>query len=714
MAVSAAVLALSFVGFPAPAAHAAQPIEPWQVATTKNISSAVVSPDGQWVAYTVSVPRKPMKDDNGRSWSELWLMPADGGTARPFITGEENVSRVRFTPDGEAISFTAQRGDDDNTALWVIPIAGGEARKAFEHEGSISSYDWNSDGSKVAFLSRAERSKEEKKAREQGFNQNIYEEDGLFTQAFVAVVSAPGSDDESEPDQVEVEGSVRTISFGADGESVLVTTTPTPLVDDTYTSLAILTVNLESGDIVRTPHTGKLGTVRVSPDGRHLAMIGAEDTNDPAAGRLQVTEPGKKARDLLPGLEGHVQSFAWKDSEHLVYVAALGAETSIGLVDLDGHNTPLIEPGVGIWGGLREFSGDVTTMIGQSPAHPSEAFQLAVKNVAGKPTATVTRLTDTNPWLDDVSFARQEVVRYEARDGLDLEAIVVHPLENGPHSSAGPHPLLLVIHGGPESHYSNGWLTGYSSFGQLAAARGFLVAYPNYRGSTGRGVEFSKISQADAAGPEFDDYVDLIDHLVEAGLADNDRVGITGGSYGGYASAWATTYYSDRFAAAAPFVGISNNISKVGTTDIPREMYDVHHRKWLWEDWDYFAERSPIYWVKRNKTPTLILHGAEDPRVHPSQSLELFRHLKVLDQAPVRLVLYQGEGHGNARSASRFDYMLRVLRWMEHFVRDGETEKPPYAIDYTEWLPWVEEEDEDGESSDNAAGGGEPTGSRAG
>ena len=183
--------------------------------------------------------------------------------------------------------------------------------------------------------------------------------------------------------------------------------------------------------------------------------------------------------------------------------------------------------------------------------------------------------------------------------------------------------------------------------------------------------------------------MDGVDHLIAAGLVDRDKVGITGGSYGGYASAWAATYYSHRFAVAIPFVGISNAISKVGTTDIPQEMYDVHHRKWLWEDWDYFARASPVYYAERNRTPTLILHGKDDPRVHPSQSLELYRHLKVLGQAPVRLVLYPGEGHGNRKSAARLDYAVRTLRWMEHYLKGPGGSPPDFTIDYAHYLPWA-------------------------
>jgi dipeptidyl aminopeptidase/acylaminoacyl peptidase len=272
-------------------------------------------------------------------------------------------------------------------------------------------------------------------------------------------------------------------------------------------------------------------------------------------------------------------------------------------------------------------------------------------------------------------------VRYRARDGLELEGLLIRPMDAQP---GVRYPLILVAHGGPESHYSNGWLTSYSSPGQVAAARGFAVFYPNYRGSTGRGVAFSKLSQADAAGKEFDDLVDGVDHLVGMGLVERARVGITGGSYGGYASAWAATRYSDRFAASVMHVGISDNVSKFGTSDIPYELNLVHHRKWPWEDWTYFLERSPIYHVDKSRTPILILHGADDPRVHPGQSLELYRHLKVRTKTPVRLVLYPGEGHGNRRAASRLDYNLRLMQWMEHYLKGPGGAPPAPELSYEE------------------------------
>lgn len=205
------------------------------------------------------------------------------------------------------------------------------------------------------------------------------------------------------------------------------------------------------------------------------------------------------------------------------------------------------------------------------------------------------------------------------------------------------------------------------------------VFYPNYRASTGRGLEFLKSGQGDLAGKEFDDIVDGVDHLVEEGIADPDRVGVTGGSYGGYATAWMSTYYSSRFAAGVMNVGISNNISKWGTSDIPEELYLVHARERIWNAWNDFLERSPIYHVENAETPLLIAAGKEDTRVHPSQSLELYRHLDVRKpEVPVRLVQYPGEGHGYTRSTAQLDFQLRMLRWFDAYLKDdGPKPKAP-------------------------------------
>ncbi|MCY4599918.1 MAG: S9 family peptidase, partial [Acidobacteria bacterium] len=599
----------------------------------------------------------------------------------------------------DELVFATRRDGDDNRALYRISTRGGEARKLFEHETGVGAFDISADGRRLAFLAREERDGDREALGKQGFNQEIFEENLVYTRLHVADLASGEGPGDRDVRTLDIEGSVRSVQFAPDGQRLLVGVTPTPLVDDGFVALQLQVVDLDGRVTARIETEGKLGRAAWSPDGRHIALVGSVDRNDPAPGRLMVVAAGGGApRDLLPGLEAHVATFDWRDDGTLTYVVDVGAETEVATIAVDGSNRRTLLPaGEVVIRSIDAAAGGQTVLVAHTPRHPTELYTLA-----GPAT---TRRTTSNEWLADLRFAEQTVVKHKARDGLDLEGILIYPLD---YERGRRYPLIIVPHGGPESHDQNGWLTGYSSFGQVAAARGIAVFYPNYRGSTGRGVEFSKISQADATGPEFDDLVDAVDHLIEIGLVDGDKVGISGASYGGYASAWGTTFYSERFAASIPFVGISNAISKMGTTDIPQEMYDVHHRKWLWDDWEYFEKASPIYYATRNRTPTLILHGEDDPRVHHSQSLELYRTLKLLDQAPVRLVFYPGEGHGNARSAARLDYALRTLRWMEHYLIGPGGEPPDSDIDYAAYLPWAESDSDEEQAAPETTTAGAP------
>jgi dipeptidyl aminopeptidase/acylaminoacyl peptidase len=217
------------------------------------------------------------------------------------------------------------------------------------------------------------------------------------------------------------------------------------------------------------------------------------------------------------------------------------------------------------------------------------------------------------------------------------------------------------------------------------AGKGYVVFYPNYRASTGYGVKFAMEGYGDPAGKEFDDIADGIDYLVREGIVDKDRVGLAGGSYGGYASAWFATYYTKYVNAVCMFVGISDLISKQGTTDIAYEDMYVHMGKPLEEMWDLSLKRSPIYWAHQSKTAVLIYGGAADTRVHPSQSMELYRRLKVNNHPAVRLVQYPGEGHGNSKQPGQIDVLHRQIQWLDWYVRDKKPlDGPMPALDISE------------------------------
>jgi len=462
------------------------------------------------------------------------------------------------------------------------------------------------------------------------------------------------------------------------GDKLAVALAPTPLVDDRYMEQTVHVIAVDDGAMLASvSHRGKLGSIAWSPDGAHLAFSGAVDVHDPSPSSLFVASTtGGTPTNLVPGLAGTVSDFVWLDPSTLFMLADEGVEAEVYRIGRDGSGRTALG-----WRGngpvLTSISASPATstlsLLGSTPSHPAEVFTASTTGSEPR------RLTDSNPWLAEVFLGRQEVVRWKARDGLELEGQLIHPVQRSEDETV---PLVVLVHGGPEGHRANSWLSTYSRPGQVLAARGFAVFYPNYRGSTGRGVEFSKLGQEDAAGAEFDDVVDGVDHLIASGLVDPERVGVSGGSYGGYATAWLSTVYTDRFAAGVMFVGISNKISKTGTTDIPNEENLVHARIWPWQAWQHFLERSPIFHVEKGRTPLLILHGEDDPRVSSTQSKEMFRALKTLGKTPVRLVLYPGEGHGNRRTASRYDCCLRLVRWMEHYLAGPGGDPPDHRLDY--------------------------------
>ncbi|MDH5823927.1 S9 family peptidase [Luteimonas sp. RD2P54] len=663
-------LLLTWLLLAAASASAREAMTLEQIATARSVTDVAIAPDGSETAYVLSVPRRPGVDDDGPAWSELHVVDR-AGNSRGFVTGEVSVAAPAWTPDGRHIAFLSKRDGDDHRALYRIALHGGEASRIAALDASISSYSLSPDGRQAALLATAPESEALKKRRKQGFTQKVYEEDWRPVQLWIADLG----DEDAEPRLVEIEGSVQKVLWSPAGDRLALVVAPRQLTDDTYVAARVRIVGTDGRELGRVDNPGKLGQLAWSPDGAHLAIISAEDENDPREGRLTVVgSSGGAQRDLLPGLEGHVWSVGWRDASRLLFVSHEGVQTRLGEVGVDGSGARTVLAAEGpIWYGMSVADSGAVALQGNAPEHPNEVFHLGAGDTRPR------RLTDSNPWLAEVRFARQEVVRYRARDGLELEGVLVHPLERRGDARV---PLILVVHGGPESHYANGWLNGYPQPAQYAAARGFAMFFPNYRASTGRGVAFSKLDRGRPGMEQFDDLVDGVDHLIDIGLVDRDKVGITGGSYGGYASAWGATWYSERFAAAVMFVGIADQASLVTTGDIPQEQYLVHMGTWPWEDPDLYRQASPITHAHKSRTPTLILHGEADPRVPPMQSYMMYRYLKLAGQAPVRLVLYPGEGHGNSRAASRWDYSLRLMRWMEHYLKGPGGEPPDYEIDY--------------------------------
>lgn len=659
-----ALLATASATFALSAAASARPMTPEDVARLEYTGTVAVSPDGQMIAFTrVHFPDVTKGEENGGSRQQLFLADA-AMQAKAWLPEDMRVTSPGFTPDGQMITFLWAK-DKEKRAVYAVPVAGGAHRKIAEiKDANVLSYEISPDGRQIYLLAAPAPDKQRDDEKDAGFDAEIYEEELRFNRMFLANVMQAGVD--AEPSAIAVPGFVDAFDIAPSGEWAVITSAPTPLVDDSFTKKRANILDLASLAVTTVETPGKIGDIEISPDSMVVSMIAAVDQHDPADTTLYLIDP---ATGLLSALnEGAPEAAVnaeWMADGRLAVQIDKGVTSFLRFYGPNGMMQNEVATGGLVLAGMEQ-GGNRLVLEANSAAHPNELYLYS--------SAGFERWTDHNPWLADIDLGTQRSFTFTARDGQLIEGIVIEPVGDAP---LGGAPLILDVHGGPEAHDTNGWITNYGGPGQVAAGAGYAVALVNYRGSTGYGVDFSKQHQRDAAGKEFDDLVDAKYALAELGIADPARVGVTGGSYGGFATAWSSTYYSQQFAAGVMFVGLANLYSKFGTTDIATEDYLVHSRHYPWEDYTATLERSPVFHADKADTPLLILHGADDTRVSPTQSSELYRHIKIRrPDTPLRLVFYPDEGHGNAKAAARYDYNLRMMEWFDTYLKTGDRDAP--------------------------------------
>lgn len=636
------------------------------VLRTKTCNNVQISPDGEWIAYTVSVPREEGEKPGG-AYSELYIVSIKTGEIRPFITGKTNVSSPLWSPDGSMIAFLTRRGEEAKTQVWAIPVSGGEAFQITCAKSNVSSFRWQPDGRKIAYIAATPKTEKEKELEKKGFGFVFFEENIKHRNLYI--IPAEGKSDIYEPVQLTEGVTAWNLEFSPDGKTIAAAISPNNLVDERYMFQKLHLIDVQTKKLTKlTNNPGKLGNYAFSPDGTRIVYGAARERADHAISQAYVISiTGGKPKNLTPSkFIGHINWVGWRDDNTVIYRAAEGVWPTLSTVSSKGGKREIIlhSKEIGVILSNPTYTKDFKhiALRGSTPNIPGEVYYWGT----GK---TVKRLTNVNPWIEERDLGKQEVVRYNARDGLEIEGLVIYPVGYEPGKQ---YPLVVIVHGGPESHYSHGWLTSYNRPGQTLAGKGYVVFYPNYRSSTGYGVDRALQGFGDPAGKEFDDIADGIEWLIKKGIADPKRVGLGGGSYGGYAAAWFSSFYTKYVKAVCMFVGISDLISKAGTTDIPYEILYVHFGKKLEDRWEMSLKRSPIYWAHQSQTAVLILGGTGDTRVSPSQSLEYHRRLKMNGHPAVRLVQYPGEGHGNRRQPGRIDAIYRILDWYDWYVRDNK------------------------------------------
>jgi dipeptidyl aminopeptidase/acylaminoacyl peptidase len=642
-------------------------LKPEQITDISFVVEVAVSPDGKYAAYTLYVNR-PISDGAGTNFRELHLYDLEKNATFPLITGNVAVVSIGWTPDGSMITYRRSLPETNGMQVFAITPDGKDIQQFTHFDRPVMAYDFiNYKTLAITSLEIEEPAKISLK--EKGFDMQIFEEELLHIDLWRYDIET------QETIQLTRGVTVFDFTVSPDGHAIAAAIAPENTVDASYMFKRVHILEAATGETLeKIENPGKLENMVWSPDGSKLAFRAPSMRADAVSGSLFVLETGtgkkyKELPNLVHGMELSVINMIWQDDNTLLFASEESVDISIRSVNLDNNTMKTVLEGDKAC--FRGFSlhNDMIVFAGHTSGHPSELMRFDLGE------NSVERLTNHNPFLGEVSLAQQEKISWSARDGFSIDGVLIYPLD---YTEGRKYPLITYIHGGPEAAVQNGWISGYSQWGQFAAAKGFFVFYPNYRASSGRGVDFTMAGFADLLGTEFDDVLDGIDHLISLGYVDPARVGMGGGSYGGYFSAWAATRHTERFAAAVVFVGVTNQVSKRKTTDIPWEDYYVHWGFWTHEEFDKVWGASPMKYAHQSRTPTLILHGDKDPRIPVSQGMELHRALKLHSRAPVRFVLYPGEGHGNAKNTNRYDYLLRTLEWFEHFlIKHPGTETMP-------------------------------------
>jgi len=694
-----------------------RPMEYADIFRLANLGGAELSPDGAWVVYEASKLQFP----DWQRRNDLYVVSADGRTTRQLTYTEgEDESGAHWQPRGSIIGFTSTR-ENKKRQLFLIRPDGGEARRVTNADDGIGAWAWSRDGAWLAYLAGPEGKRqiwvlagdgsgkaEQVTKHATAVESFVWSQTGralYFTAADepdstrrrrmkekfdVRVMNEPASavhlwgfDLTGKTERRLTQGDLRVsnVELSRDGRWAAFRGRATDrYADDRATELYLLNLENPAQPERLTNDFVAEGGLAFSPDSRLIAFTADRDFTFGNLSRVYVRPvTGGQWRELGKGDVRDIGLDFWSpDGRTIYWNGDEGVNGNLYTLDVASGAVRPLTSVVGTVSAAKAEERETALLRYTDPRSPPDLYLAPVAQL-GRREGWV-RLTRLNPWVDSLALGRYETVHWKAGDGATVEGILVYPVG---WDRARRYPLIVQLHGGPAAAYQNGFSGNYGTYTNVLAGKGYAVLQPNYRGSTGYGEGFQTAISGNYWPLAAEDILSGVDTLIGRGIVARDSLGMMGWSAGGHWSNW-TLVTTDRFKAISSGAGVSNWISLYAQTDVQatREYYLGGEATRTgankpWDNFDHWWAESPLRYIARAKTPTLLHSGEKDERIPMAQNLELHMALKKRG-VPTEFFVYPGQPHGLQEPRYQLVKMMGEMTWFEHWIRG----KP--------WFTWDE------------------------
>lgn len=629
------------------------------LAKLAQLADPEISPDGRFIVMVVSRPN--FHDD--RYDSELVLIDVATGVQRVLTHERKRILQPRWSPSGSQLAFLdlAGTGTEAQDQVFVMAASGEDVRQVTNAPSGVRQFAWRPDGREIAFGAVDEP---EKKSGPERYNDafEVGDNDYLATEAArpthlwrVLVDSGQAWRVTSGAWSLATSLSISPLSWSPDGKSIAFTRIASPNSGDSDQGV-IQIVDLASGALRPLTRRGaREGSPSFSPDGSHLAYTYPRE-GDPANGDEIYVAPasGGEGRSVTHGLDRNVTGSWMRDGRSLLVSGNDDTRVALWLQPLDGPAQRVQLGEVVSYSDVTVGPDGALAFIGIEAGRPPELYYLA------SPTSPPRRLTDFHQEIAALALGRTEPIEWQGRNGFRSDGVLTFPPNFERRKS---YPLVLLIHGGPTGASTQ----EFSSLPQLMAARGWVVFQPNYRGSDNLGTVYQHAIVNDAGDGPGRDVMDGLAALKQRGFVDTARIAVCGWSWGGFMTTWLISHFQGWRAAVAGAAAIDIlDMYSLSDLNVMRR-HTIVGSPWVRDGETRYHKQSPITYVSRIRTPTLILHDTKDARVTVTQSYKLYHALHD-NGVPVKFVAYPVPGHFPGDPVRARDVFSRWLEWLTQYL----------------------------------------------